>query len=331
MRVLENERPLGFAANVNAGIAATTGEYVLLANPDTVPEPGAVAELVAFADAHPRAGIVGPLVFWPDGALAAEPAPLPDVARHARAPHAAPAPAAARTSTRRSHYRTRPAEPVQADWLLGGAFLLLRRTMLDELGGLDAGYRLYGEDIDLAYRAAQAGWERWYVPAAVVTPRLRGRDRQALPHPAHALAPARDGALRAQAPRTAARAVTRWSDDDQYADAPAYFARRAELVVSVGPRLQPGDTVLDLACADGRLAEFLEPHGIAYRGVDAAPEHVEQARAHGVEAEVGDLNDYVPPSRSRRRSASARSTTPATERRSSATSPATRRASSSST
>ena len=125
--------------------------------------------------------------------------------------------------------------------------------------------------------------------------------------------------------------MTRWSDDDQYADAPAYFARRAELVVSVGPRLEPGDTVLDLACADGRLAEFLEPHGIVYRGVDAAPEHVEQARAHGVEAEVGDLNDYVPPSRSRRRSASARSTTPATERRSSATSPATRRASSSST
>jgi GT2 family glycosyltransferase len=56
---------------------------------------------------------------------------------------------------------------VQADWMLGG-FLLLRRTMLAELGGLDEGFRLYGEDIDLAYRAMQAGWERWYVPAAVV-------------------------------------------------------------------------------------------------------------------------------------------------------------------
>ncbi len=51
--------------------------------------------------------------------------------------------------------------------LLGG-FLLLRRRMLDELGGLDEGFRLYGEDIDLCYRAAKAGWERWYVPAAVV-------------------------------------------------------------------------------------------------------------------------------------------------------------------
>jgi N-acetylglucosaminyl-diphospho-decaprenol L-rhamnosyltransferase len=51
--------------------------------------------------------------------------------------------------------------------MLGG-FLLLRRTMLEELGGLDEGFRLYGEDIDLCYRAARAGWERWYVPAAVV-------------------------------------------------------------------------------------------------------------------------------------------------------------------
>jgi GT2 family glycosyltransferase len=41
--------------------------------------------------------------------------------------------------------------------------------MLEELGGWDGGFRHYGEDIDLAYRAAKAGWERWYVPAAVVT------------------------------------------------------------------------------------------------------------------------------------------------------------------
>ena len=56
------------------------------------------------------------------------------------------------------------------------AFLLLRRGMLDELGGFDEGYRLYGEDIDLCYRAAKAGWERWYVPQATVstrTPRSR--------------------------------------------------------------------------------------------------------------------------------------------------------------
>jgi GT2 family glycosyltransferase len=60
-----------------------------------------------------------------------------------------------------------PGEPVRCDWMLGG-FLLLRRTMLEELGGFDEGFRLYGEDIDLQYRAMRAGWERWYVPDAVV-------------------------------------------------------------------------------------------------------------------------------------------------------------------
>ena len=89
--------------------------------------------------------------------------------------------------------------------------------------------------------------------------------------------------------------MKRWSDDDQYADVEAYFSRRAELVVSVGRRLEPGDAVLDLACADGRLAEFLAPYGVGYHGLDSEPAMVEQARAHGVEAEVGDLNDHVPP------------------------------------
>ena len=106
-----------------------------------------------------------------------------------------------------SHYGTRPAEPVQGDWLLGGACLLMRRSMLEEIGGWDAGFRHYVEDIDVAYRAAQAGWERWLVPDSGRPPRLRRRDRQALPQPPHALAPARDGALRAQASRAPAASL----------------------------------------------------------------------------------------------------------------------------
>src|SRR5207247_5865312 len=67
------------------------------------------------------------------------------------------------------HYmlEDRPNRPVEADWMLA-AFLLLRRQMLAELGGFDPGFRMYGEDIDLCYRAKKAGWERWYVPGAVV-------------------------------------------------------------------------------------------------------------------------------------------------------------------
>jgi N-acetylglucosaminyl-diphospho-decaprenol L-rhamnosyltransferase len=67
VRVLENRRPLSFAANVNQGIAATTGELVLVCNPDAVPEPGSVAALRDFMAAHPRCGIAGPKMLDPDG------------------------------------------------------------------------------------------------------------------------------------------------------------------------------------------------------------------------------------------------------------------------
>lgn len=168
VEAIENERPLGFAANVNRGVAATSGEYVLVCNPDAVPEPAAVAELVRFAESHPRAGIVGPQLRNPDGSWQPSRRRFPTVLGTL----------ARRTPLRyllrpferqRTHYLLdeRPTEPVPAEWMLGG-FLLLRRTMLDELGGFDAGYRMYGEDIDLCYRAMKAGWERWYVPAAVV-------------------------------------------------------------------------------------------------------------------------------------------------------------------
>jgi SAM-dependent methyltransferase len=83
-----------------------------------------------------------------------------------------------------------------------------------------------------------------------------------------------------------------WSE--QYADAAAYLSHRAELVVSLGPRLEPGDRVLDLACGDGALASFLP--GLAYLGVDASPEMVAAARRNGVIAELGDLNEFVPAS-----------------------------------
>ena len=167
VRVLENPRPLSLAANVNLGIAATSGEYVLNANPDAIPERSAVAELVAVAENHPRAGILGPQMRWPDGTWQPSRRRFPTIG--GTIVRRTPLRRLRGTYAQRDHYLLdeRPAEPVEADWMLG-AFLLQRRTMLDELGGWDAGYRHYCEDIDLCYRAARAGWERWYVPAAVV-------------------------------------------------------------------------------------------------------------------------------------------------------------------
>jgi N-acetylglucosaminyl-diphospho-decaprenol L-rhamnosyltransferase len=168
VRVLENPRPLSLSANVNRGVAATSGELVLTANPDAIVEEGAVGVLASFMASRPRCGIAGPQMLWPNGTWQPTRRRFPTVSG---------------TIVRRtplrwflhplvrqgSHYLLdeRPEEPVQSDWLLG-AFLLQRRAMLDEIDGWDAGFRHYVEDIDLCYRAACAGWERWYVPAAVV-------------------------------------------------------------------------------------------------------------------------------------------------------------------
>jgi len=78
-----------------------------------------------------------------------------------------------------------------------------------------------------------------------------------------------------------------------YADPHGYLAHRAELILTLGPRLEPGDTLLDLACGDGGLADHLP--GISYRGVDASAEMVASAQAQGRNVVQGNLNDYEPP------------------------------------
>jgi SAM-dependent methyltransferase len=83
----------------------------------------------------------------------------------------------------------------------------------------------------------------------------------------------------------------RWSDD-QYANARAYLSHRAELVRTLGPRLEPGATVLDLACGDGALAAFLPEQ--RYIGVDASAEMVAAGRRAGRELVQADLNEYTP-------------------------------------
>jgi SAM-dependent methyltransferase len=83
----------------------------------------------------------------------------------------------------------------------------------------------------------------------------------------------------------------RWSDD-AYADAEAYLAHRAELIVSLGPVLVPGDSVLDLACGDAGLAAHLP--GLRYVGVDVSPQMVAAALRRGREVVLADLNDYEP-------------------------------------
>ena len=92
-------------------------------------------------------------------------------------------------------------------------------------------------------------------------------------------------------------AAERWSDE-QYADSAAYLRHRAELVIHLGPGLEPGDSVLDLACGDAGLAEPLLAAGLRYTGVDLSSPMVDAARARladRADVEHADLNDFTPP------------------------------------
>ena len=94
-----------------------------------------------------------------------------------------------------------------------------------------------------------------------------------------------------------ARQAEEWTER-AYADARAYLAHRADLVVSLGPLLGPGDEVLDLACGDGGLGDALIERGLRYHGVDSTPEMAAEARLRlgdRARVDIGDLNDYAPP------------------------------------
>jgi SAM-dependent methyltransferase len=82
-----------------------------------------------------------------------------------------------------------------------------------------------------------------------------------------------------------------WSERE-YADPVPYLRHRADLIVSLGPGLDAGDRLVDLACGDGGLADFLP--GIEYVGVDANPKMIEEGRSKGRTIVDADLNEFEP-------------------------------------
>jgi GT2 family glycosyltransferase len=155
--ILENRAPIGFAANVNRGAQATSGRYLLILNPDTVFRAGRLAEAIAFLDARPDIGVLACTLLNPDGSHQQNFRQFPTLpvllARGFGADRWPWRPAFYR---RRLMEDTRFEKPHPVDWVFG-AFMLLRRADFERLGGMDEGFRLYYEDVDLCYRFHRAG------------------------------------------------------------------------------------------------------------------------------------------------------------------------------
>lgn len=164
--LLENGRNLGFAAANNLGIRRARGRYVLLLNPDTLILDGAIGKTVDYADAHPKAGIVGCQVLERVGKTQrtcfAFPSPLNEFLTFSQLAKLAP----------RSRFLGRS----QLGWwdrdtelevdVVSGMYLLARREAIREIGLLDEAYFVYGEEADWCYRFAKAGWSRVFMPGA---------------------------------------------------------------------------------------------------------------------------------------------------------------------
>lgn len=162
VRLIELGENVGFAAANNLALRESRAEYALVLNPDTEVAEGTLDVLLAVIDGDPRIGIVGPRLVQDDGtfdhaARRSFPTPLSALGHFLRVGRSARAPA------RLAAYRAPSTErgPVDA---VNGAFMLLRREMLDEIGLFDEGFWMYMEDLDLCRRAAEAGWQTWYEP-----------------------------------------------------------------------------------------------------------------------------------------------------------------------
>ena len=161
VRLIANVDNLGFARANNQGIRASQGSHVVLLNSDTVVSPAALAMLVAFMDAHPEAGVVGPRLLRPDGtaqpyAFGGDPT-LGYLLRRGFY-----------RLLRRSYLHDWNTNAIQeVDWV-SGACLMVRREAIDQAGLLDENIFMYFEDNEWCLRIRHAGWKVYYDPQAAI-------------------------------------------------------------------------------------------------------------------------------------------------------------------
>ena len=160
VRVIANEVNVGFSRANNQAIRLSEAEYILLLNPDTVVYENTLHGVLDFMDQHPQAGGAGVRMLTREGNRA------PESRRSIPTPWVAMLKMLGAT---RRYYMSHLSwdEPGQIE-AVSGAFFLVRRKALDQVGLLDEDYFMYGEDIDLSYRLLKGGWQNWYLPYDII-------------------------------------------------------------------------------------------------------------------------------------------------------------------
>jgi len=161
--LIESAMNGGYAYANNLGLQNGEARYCLLLNPDTILPPSALAEMIAFMNTHPDAGAVGPRLVLQDGSLdlacrRSFPSPKVSLYRLSGLSKLFP------KSPRFGQYNLTYLDPdvtTEVDSVVG-AFMMVRSDSIQQVGLLDEGFFMYGEDLDWAYRIKQAGWKVYY-------------------------------------------------------------------------------------------------------------------------------------------------------------------------
>ncbi|GIM45657.1 glycosyl transferase [Collibacillus ludicampi] len=169
VRLIRNSTNYGFAYANNQAIREASGRYILLLNSDTIVSEDTFRTMVHFMDSHPRIGASGCKVIKPDGNLdlacrRSFPTPLNSLYQALKLSKLFP------KSRRFASYNLTyldEDETYPVDCLVG-AFMMVRREAIEQVGLLDERFFMYGEDIDWCYRIKQAGWEIWYYPKTTI-------------------------------------------------------------------------------------------------------------------------------------------------------------------
>jgi len=181
LKLVENQRNRGYAAANNQGVRLATGEYVLLLNPDTKIELGALDALTQYLDNHPAVGAVAPRLVSPDGATQFSIRSFPTASslfwELIGFAYLLPKnPVFGRWKMKYFDYsRTAEVEQPMA------SCLMVRKTVLDQLGGMDERFPMFYNDVDLSKRMADAGWKTAYVADARVVHRHGASTKQVRP------------------------------------------------------------------------------------------------------------------------------------------------------
>jgi GT2 family glycosyltransferase len=182
VKLLVNPQNFGYTKANNIGINHSCGKYILLLNPDTTVHQGALQALIECAESHPETGVIGAKLLNPDGSVQRSARSFPDIGaglfRNTFLGRLFPNnPFVRRYLLTDFGYD----EVREVDWVSGAA-MLVRRNLIERIGCLDERFWAYCEDVDLCWRAWQAGYKVLFCPNAVITHKVgRSSDQRLVP------------------------------------------------------------------------------------------------------------------------------------------------------